>query len=79
MRKKLITWVWYYLRIYMNFPNGWIEAEDALEDHLGNGYEDLKKVLDYLDAKLVEFGIDAKFERKEKMTLNELLNQIDSL
>lgn len=79
MRQKLISAVWYYLRIYMNFPTIWVEAEDALEDHLGNGNRDLQEVLDKLNNYLEELGIQGHFEMLPNMTLSQLLNQINVL
>lgn len=79
MRQKLIPAIWYHLRIYMNFPNGHIEAEDALEDHLGRGSRDLEVIIGRLNSYLEELGIQGRFEILPHMTLSQLLNQINDL
>lgn len=79
MRQKLITAIWYYLRIYMNFPNGRVEAEDALEDHLGKGGKDLELVIGKLNSYLKKLHIQGRFKVLPHMTLSQLLNQINDL
>lgn len=79
MRQKLITAIWYYLRIYMNFPKGRVEAEDALEDHLGRGSKDLELVIGKLNSYLKKFHIQGRFKVLPHMTLSQLLNQINDL
>ena len=79
MRQKLITAIWYHLRIYMNFPNSLVEAEDALEDHLGKGSRDLEVIIGKLNSYLNELGIQENFEILPHMTLSQLLNQINDL
>ena len=80
MRQKVISTIWYYLRIYMNLPNGNINAEDALEDHLGRGIIDLEDIINRLNLYLSdELGIQGRFEILPHMTLSQLLNQIDNL
>ena len=80
MRQKVISTIWYYLMIYMNFPNGSISAEDALEDHLGRGSIDLEAIINRLNLYLSdELGIQGRFEILPHMTLSQLLNQINNL
>lgn len=80
MRQKVISTIWYYLRIYMNLPNGNINAEDALEDHLGRGIIDLEDIINRLNLYLSdELGIQGRFEILPHMTLSQLLNQINNL
>ena len=80
MRQKVISAIWYYLRIYMNLPNGNINAEDALEDHLGRGIIDLEDIINRLNLYLSdELGIQGRFEILPHMTLSQLLNQINNL
>ena len=80
MRQKVISAIWYYLRIYMNLPNGNINAEDALEDHLGRGIIDLEDIINRLNLYLSdELGIQGRFEILPHMTLSQLLNQINTL
>ena len=80
MRQKVISTIWYYLMIYMNFPNGSISAEDALEDHLGRSSIDLEAIINRLNLYLSdELGIQGRFEILPHMTLSQLLNQINNL
>lgn len=80
MRQKVISTIWYYLRIYMNFPNGNINAEDALEDHLERGSIDLEAIINRLNIYLKdELGIQGSFKILPHMTLSQLLNQINNL
>ena len=79
MRQKLIPVIWYHLRIYMNFPDGNIWAEDALEDHLGRGSRDLEVIISKLNSYLREQGIQGRFVMILHMTLSQLLNQINYL
>lgn len=80
MRQKVISTIWYYLRIYMNFPNGNINAEDVLEDHLERGSIDLKAIINRLNIYLNdELGIQGRFKILPHMTLSQLLNQINNL
>lgn len=80
MRQKVISTIWYYLRIYMNLPNGNINAEDALEDHLGRGSIDLEDIINRLNIYLKdELGIQGRFKILPHMTLSQLLNQINNL
>lgn len=80
MRQKVISTIWYYLRIYMNLPNGNINAEDALEDHLGRCSIDLEDIINRLNIYLKdELGIQGRFKILPHMTLSQLLNQINNL
>lgn len=80
MRQKVISTIWYYLRIYMNFPNCNINAEDALEDHLERGSIDLEAIINRLNIYLKdELGIQGRFKILPHMTLSQLLNQINNL
>ena len=80
MRQNVISTIWYYLRIYMNFPNGNINAEDVLEDHLERGSIDLKAIINRLNIYLNdELGIQGRFKILPHMTLSQLLNQINNL
>lgn len=79
MRKKLIDTFWYYVRLYMNFPNGDIWANEVIESKLGNGKEDLKKVIFKMNHVLKVRGIKKKLYWYEDMTLQQLLNQINEV
>lgn len=64
----------------MNFPNGNINAEDALEDHLERGSIDLEAIINRLNIYLKdELGIQGRFKILPHMTLSQLLNQINNL
>lgn len=64
----------------MNFHNGNINAEDALEDHLERGSIDLEAIINRLNIYLNdELGIQGRFKILPHMTLSQLLNQINNL
>lgn len=71
----LINQFWYHVRIYMNFPDGWIKSHEPISSSLARA-SDIDLVLDKLDDILKEHGIKERFKRSPELTLGELLNQI---
>lgn len=79
LRYLLIDKFWYFIRIYMNYPNEWIGTNEVITKKLGKA-SDIDKVFDKIDEFLCELGLSDRIDRKQDITLQELLvNQIDNI
>lgn len=75
--KNLLNCFWYYVRIWMNNPEERIYLHDDISSKLGRK-EDIHKVLNKLDNELQKQGISKVFARKQGMTLQDLITQINN-
>ena len=75
--KNLLNCFWYYVRIWMNNPEEGIYLQDDISSKLGRK-EDIHKVLNKLDQELQNQGISKVFARKQGMTLQDLITQINN-
>lgn len=75
--KNLLNCFWYYVRIWMNNPGENIYLHEEISSKLGRK-EDIHQVLNKLDNELQKQGISKVFARKQGMTLQELITQINN-
>ena len=75
LNSLLINTFWYRIRVYMNNPGEWINADEVIASKLYKASY-IDNVLDELDNTLNEQGISKRIERNTNLTLGDLLNQI---
>lgn len=74
----LIPALWKYIKIYMNYPFDFIDANIPLKYYLYN-HSDIQYIYDSMNLKLKRLNINYKFKASLDITLNNFINQIHLL
>lgn len=74
----MIPKFWELFIRYLNYPDYFVKSEDVLAELFMRGESDVKEFVDQCNVHAESMGLSVRFKYTERLTYNNLLNQLNN-